>query len=223
MLKPPAPRNVLMTLLAVGVLAAASVGLAGKKAPEKIEFEPVWDPEQEVLDNSGPLLEGNTWVIRDKRFTARLTQLDDDQRWRFIKAKTKAEVDPFMDTDADSPGFLTFALEIESKTDGNIVLRPERCRLITNRKEFRHPMDIVTIETAYRLQEADVPPAYYAAETALVPSEVILDNGGGGAGLLVYKSVDSKTKSFVIEVLVTTPKGKLAEYLIPYRKVKKKG
>jgi hypothetical protein len=222
MLKSPAPRNVLLVVLALGVIAAASVGLAGKKTPQTIEFEPTWDPEQEVLDKRGPLLEGNTWIVRDDRFTARLTQLDDDQRWRYIKAKTRAEVDPFMDTDMDSPGFLTFALELKSKVDGNLVLRPERWRLITNRKEFRHPMDIVTIETAYRLQEAEVPPAYYAAETALVPSEVILDNGDGGAGLLVYKSVDVKTKSFVIEMLLTTPKGKLAEYLIPYRKVKKK-
>ena len=198
MLNSPAPRNVLLVALALGALAAASVGLAGKKPPQRIEFEPQWDPEQEVLDQRGPLLEGNTWIVRDDRFTARLTQLDDDQRWRYIKAKTKAEVDPFMDTDMDSPGFLTFALELKSKVDGNLVLRPERCRLITNRKEFRHAMDIVTIETAYRLQEADVPPAYYAAEPALVPSEVI-----SHIGMARREALDSLR--LIVKVMLPSP------------------
>jgi len=204
-------------------IVALSVGLAvteaGKK-PEKISFEPDWDPEAKV--EGGPVLHGDTWLVADEGFTARLTQLDDESRWKYIQAMTEAEVDPFVDTDSDSPGFLTFALELESKTHGDLVLKPDRCRLITNRHEFRHPLDIVAIETSYRLQEAEVPPAYLAAQAALIPAEVTLENGQSGAGLMVYKGVDPKTRSFVVEVLLTTPKGELADYSLPYRRAEKK-
>lgn len=204
-------------------LLASCLGLAvasAAKKPERVAYVPDWDPE--TIVDGGPVLEGETWLVADAGFTARLTQLDDETRWKYLQAVTEAEVDPFVDTDPDSPGFLTFALELESKTQGDLVLKPDRCRLITNRHEFRHPLDIVAIETSYRLQEAEVPAAYLAAQTALIPAEVTLAHGQSGAGLLIYKGVDPKTRSFVIEVLLTTPKGDLADYALPYRKAPKK-
>jgi hypothetical protein len=225
--------------LVVG-LAAAAILIApaafAARPVETIEFEPAWDPEDppegpEVMPweessegrpPSGPVLEGATWVIRTEVFTARLTQLDAETRWKYIKAKTGAEADPFANTDPDSPGFLTFALELESTTVGDLVLEAQRCRLITNRKEFRHPLDIPTMESSYSLQESKMPPAYRSVAGALIDGEVVLKTGDRGAGLLIYKGVEERTKSFVVEVILTTPEGKIEDHQLPYQRIKKK-
>jgi hypothetical protein len=216
------------------------------KPVEKIEYEPDWDPDkpppgyekvpwdQESAKKYGdgvadsttaigpvglPILDGITWVVAAKGYTIRLTQLDAEMRWKYIQAMTGAVTDPFANTDPDSPGFLTFALELESATDGHLVLEAQRCRLISNKYDFLHPLDIPTIEAAYNIQDSSPPPAYRQVKGALVDGEVILRNGDSGSGLLIYKGIDSKAKTFVVEVVLTTPAGEAEDYKLPYRRV----
>jgi len=235
--------------LVVGLAVAAILfGLPAfaAKPVEKIDYEPAWDPEKPppgyekmpwdsesakkyddgVADPSTaiasvglPILDGITWIVAAKGYTIRLTQLDAEMRWKYIQAKTGAASDPFANTDPDSPGFLTFALELESTTHGDLVLQAQRCRLISSKYDFLHPLDIPTIEAAYNIQDGRVPPAYRQVKGALIDGEVILHHGDAGAGLLIYKGIDSNAKSFVVEVVLTTPAGEVEDYKLPYRRV----
>jgi len=235
-------------LIAGLAVTAVLLGLPAfsAKPVEKIEYEPDWDPDnpppgyekvpwdQESAKKYGdgvadsttaigpvglPILDGITWVVAAKGYTIRLTQLDAEMRWKYIQAMTGATTDPFANTDPDSPGFLTFALELESATDGHLVLEAQRCRLISNKYDFLHPLDIPTIEAAYNIQDSSPPPAYRQVKGALVDGEVILRNGDSGSGLLIYKGIDPKAKTFVVEVVLTTPSGEAEDYKLPYRRV----
>lgn len=237
-----------MRLIAGLAVAAVLLGLPAfaAKPVEKIEYEPDWDPDkpppgyekvpwdQESAKKYGdgvadsttaigpvglPILDGITWVVAAKGYTIRLTQLDAEMRWKYIQAMTGAVTDPFANTDPDSPGFLTFALELESATDGHLVLEAQRCRLISSKYDFLHPLDIPTIEAAYNIQDSSPPPAYRQVKGALVDGEVILRNGDSGSGLLIYKGIDPKAKTFVVEVVLTTPAGEAEDYKLPYRRV----
>jgi hypothetical protein len=231
----------------VAAILLAQPALAAKPV-EKIEYEPAWDPERppsgpkqvptdqesakaygkkasDPLDPSEPappgvpVLEGITWVVNAKGYRFRLTQLDAEMRWKYIQAKTGAATDPFANTDPDSPGFLTFALELESTTEGDLVLEAQRCRLISSKHDFLQPLDIPTIEAAYNIQDGNMPAAYRQVKAALVDGEVILHNGDSGAGLLIYKGIDPKAKNFVVEVVLTTPRGEVDDYELPYRRI----
>ena len=233
--------------LAVAAILLALPAAAARPV-EKIEYEPAWDPERppsapekvpwdkesakKAPDSpsraswpSGkpplgvPWLDGITWVVEGDGYRIRLTQLDAEMRWKYIQAKTRAANDPFANTDPDSPGFLTFALELESTTDGDLVLEAQRCRLISSKHDFIQPLDIPTIEAAYTIQDGNMPAAYRQVKPALIDGEVILHNGDSGAGLLVYKGIDPKAKNFVVEVVLTKPEGEIDDYELPYRRI----
>jgi hypothetical protein len=220
--------------------------LAGKPV-EKIEYEPAWDPENPLpppqkmprdkqsakkygkpdspapsteRPMGAPYLDGLTWVIDADGYKIRLTQLDAEMRWTYIQAKTRAATDPFANTDPDSPGFLTFALELESSTVGDLVLQAQRCRLISSKHDYIQPLDIPTIEAAYNIQDGNMPAAYRQVKPALIDGEVVLHDGDSGAGLLVYKGIDPTADNFVVEVVLTTPEGKVEDYELPYRRIK---
>jgi hypothetical protein len=234
----------------VGVTLAAVffvLPVHAAKPVEKIEYEPAWDPDTPlpppekipwdkesakkygkpdkpepgaIRPPGAPYLDGITWVVEAKGYTIRLTQLDAEMRWRYIQAKTGAATDPFANTDPDSPGFLVFALELESSTVGDIVLEAQRCRLISSMHDYLQPLDIPTIEAAYGIQDGNMPPAYRQVKAALIDGEVILHDGDSGAGLLVYKGIDPKADYFKVEVALTTPVGEVEEYELPYRRIK---
>jgi hypothetical protein len=211
-----AKRGCLATLPAALLLAAAlappATGAAKKEAPAPPgEFAP------DAAAAGVPRIEGSTWILEADLFTARLAMLPDAARLAFIEQRAGSRVDPFGARDA---GFLTFLLEVESKAGGSLVLQPQRCRLITNLKEFGHPLDMPTLEASYALLDTELPPAYAVVRPALLDGEVVLPPGGQASGLLVYRGVKSKTRSFVVEILVTTPAGELAEFKVPYRRVK---
>ena len=188
---------------------------AAKQSKRIVEYVP--DPSSP----GAPPLEGTTWIIEDPHFTARLSRLHDADRRAFLE-KAGAFADPFTPTSENSEGFITFALELESRTEGSLVFQPQSCRLITNRKEFRHPLDLPTIESTYGLLEQEVPPAYRAARPALFDGERILHAGEKASGLLVYRGIDPKTRSFVVEIRLTTPQGEVVGFHSTYRRLKNK-
>ena len=211
-----AQRGCLFAVAGVALLAAWILSPAVRAVKEDAPA-PVTEFHPDSAAKGAPPIDGPTWVLESKLFTARMALLEDEARLAFIEQRTGSRIDPFGDPGA---GFLTFLLEIESRAHGSLVLQPQRCRLITNLKEFRHPVDMPTLESSYAHLEAVVPPAYRAIRPALLDGEVVLESGGEVSGLLAYRGVKSNTRSFVVEVLVTTPDGELAEFMVPYRRVK---
>jgi hypothetical protein len=202
-------------LLAV-TLVATPHGLAGSKEP----MAPADRFQPEVSAAGAPPLEGATWSLETDFFAARLAKLDDAARRAFLAQRTGSPTDPFAGRGDDPGEFLTFLLEIENRTSGSVVLQSQRCRLITNLREFRHPLDAPELESSYALLDRELPAAYRAVLPALLDGEVVLQPGQAASGLLVCRGVKANTRKFVVEVLVSTPDGAVAEFAAPYRRVK---
>jgi hypothetical protein len=170
----------------------------------------------------GAALDGAVWTAGGSTYTARLEMIDDRARQAYLRRVANAHTDPFFVKPGSSKGFLTFVLDIESRTAGSMVFQPQACRLRTNRQEFRLPLDLPTIEAAYASQQREMPPAYDAARAAMYDGEEVLEYGDSISGLLVFRGLDPKTKNFVLEIHVTTGEGEEESFAVRYHREKKK-
>jgi hypothetical protein len=216
--KNPSPATVAFAVLLALLIAlpAATTATAKSKKPPVVIYAP---------DGKAPVaasLAGDTWVYDTAGVVVQVRQLDDAERQAYLEEKAGAFTDPFARTDYSTSGFLTFAVEIESRISGSLVYQPQNCRLITNKKDTRYPLDLPSIEAAYGLMDREVPPAYHAARPALFDGERVFESGDRASGLLVYRGIDPNSKSFVIEIVLTTPQGEVLEFKVAYRRLKKK-
>ncbi|MDX1388102.1 MAG: hypothetical protein R3344_02880 [Acidobacteriota bacterium] len=161
------------------------------------------------------------WFVDQPSYRARLVMINDEQRQEYLRNRVRATTDPFAAAQT-SKGFLTFVLELESKVEEELVFQPQQCRLMTNRKEIRLPLDIPTIEAAYAAAQQEVPPAYEKARRALYDGEALLVPDDMLTGLLIYRGLDPKTKSFVMEIHVTTTEGEVEQFSVRYLREKRK-
>jgi hypothetical protein len=198
------------------ILALFAPSLAGQAPGEGVVFLP--DPTAAVQAT----LDGAVWTAGGSTYAARLEMIDDRERQAYLRRVADAHTDPFVVKSAASKGFLTFVLDIESRIPGSMVFQPQSCRLKTNRQEFRIPLDLPTIEAAYAAQQREMPPAYDAARAAMYDGEEVLEHGDSISGLLIFRGVDPKTKSFVLEIHVTTPEGEEESFAVRYVREKKK-
>ena len=211
-----------MIFAVITILIIIQVSPANRTAAAKGSKRPSVEYVPDSSSPGSPVLEGASWVVEHERYTARLTRLDDAGRRAFLVEKAGAFTDPFASTDPRSVGFLTFLLELESRTEGTLVFQPQNCILVTNRKEFRYPLDLPTIESSFGLLEQEVPQSYRQARPALFDGERVLLRGERASGLLVYRGIDAKTRSFVVEFQLTTPQGKVVGFTSTYKRLKKK-
>jgi len=197
-------------VLASVILAFSTPASAGQDPGEPVVFVP--DPTAAVEAT----LDGTVWTAGGSTFAARLEMIDDRARQDYLRREANAHTDPFVSSSVTSKGFLTFVLDIESRTSGSTVFQPQSCRLKTNRQEFRLPLDLPTIEAAYASQQREMPPAYEAARAAMYDGEEVLEYGDSVSGLVVFRGVDPKTKSFVLEIHVTTAEGEENSFAVRY-------
>ena len=190
------------------------VALAGK-APARLEIVPDGERASEAA------LEGSTFVFENDAFRARLKQIDDAGRQAFFREKTDAVVDPFA-ADPRSRGFVTFLLELESKTEGSLVFQPQNCQIKTNRTEIELPLDLPTIEASFSVMDREMPPAYRQVRPALFDGERVLRYGEKATGLLVFRGLDPKTRKLGVEIQLTTPRGEVTGFTVPYVRAPKK-
>ena len=200
-------------LMLLPILVTVGVG-AGQSGP------PVYLPSAEGAD--GALLDGGVWVVENRLYEARLFPIDEESRRQFLLEYAGTDVDPFHTRGANSPDFITFVLDLEVRGEGMLILQPQRCRLITNKLEFRYPLDMPTIESAYTLMEGRMPEAYRKVEPALLDGERTLRAGDRLRGLLVYEGIDVKTKTFTVEVQMTSGAGEVEGFTAAYAREKKK-
>lgn len=190
-------------------LLAGMLLLAGAAAP------PVFQPGEA---HPGVTLEGEAWSVRTGSYTATLERLDDAARWAFLRAHSKAAVDPF--AASGGAGFITFRFKLESLRAGNLVFDAQSCRLVTQDKTTRYPLDLPTIESTYGMHGREIPPAYLTIRGALFDGTLFLNEGERAEGLLVFQNVPERTRAFTVEVVLTTQEGEQGRFTAPYKRAK---
>ena len=176
-------------------------------------FEPL-DP------GKGVQREGETWSVRTDRYAASLERLDDAGRWAFLRAHSKAAADPF--AASGGVGFVTFRFSLESLAAGTLVFDAGSCRLVTQDKTTRYPLDLPTIQSAYGLHDKEVPPAYLTVRGSLFDGTVFLEQGQRTEGLLVFQNVPERTRAFSVEVVLTTQDGERGGLTAAYKRPRKR-
>ena len=160
-----------------------------------------------------------TWSVRTADYAASLERLDDAERWAFLRTHSKAATDPFVATKGS--GFVTFRFSLESLSPGTLVFDTQSCRLVTKDKTTRYPLDFPTIESAFGLHGKEMPPAYRTVTGALLDGTVFLEEGQRAEGLLVFQNVPERTRSFIVEVVLTTQAGEQGRFTATYARAKK--
>jgi hypothetical protein len=196
----------------VPVLVASALALALAASPAPLPFEP-GDPEPGVERR------GETWTQAKGGYVATLERLDDAARWAFLRAHSKAVVDPF--ATSAGVGFVTFRFALESRAAGTLVFDAGSCRLVTQDKTTRYPLDLPTIESAYGLHDKEIPPAYLTIRGALFDSTLFLEQGQRAEGLLVFQNVPERTRAFSVEVVLTTQGGEQGRFTAGYKRPRK--
>lgn len=193
-------------------LQVASLALVLAAPAGSIPFEPA-DP--------GPGVErqGEAWTQRTSAYAATLERLDDTGRWAFLRGHSKAVVDPF--AVPGGVGFVTFRFALQSLAAGTLVFDAGSCRLVTQDKTTRYPLDLPTIESAYGLHDREIPPAYLTIRGALFDGTVFLEQGERREGLLVFQNVPERTRAFSVEVVLTTQSGEQGRLTAAYKRPRK--
>jgi len=183
------------------------------------------EPGEFVADATAagaPPLDGEVWTVDAERFRARLAQLDDAARRRFLTTRTGSGADPFLAPPRPgSPAFLTFLLQIENLGPGDLYFQPLLCPISTFQGEMRNPLDLPSIQATYGMLDQEMPPAYTAVGKALFGDQAVLRPGESAAGLLVYRTADLKTRALRLEIRATTSTGEVVGFKVPYRFAKK--
>jgi hypothetical protein len=167
---------------------------------------------------AGVVREGESWIVRTAAYTATLERLDDAGRWAFLRSHSKAATDPF--AVSGGVGFLSFRLSVESLRPGTLTFDASSCRLVTQDKTTRYPLDLAAIESAYGLHGREIPPAYLTVRGALFDSTLFLEQGQRAEGLLVFQNVPERTRAFSVEVVLTAQDGEQGRFTASYKRAR---
>lgn len=195
-------------------MAVWGSGQAGEVAGPR--FEPDSSAE------GAPELNGSTWLLEGEDYAIRLQKIDEAERLAFIQRSTGLATDPFAGRPDRPPRFLSFLLEVENRTAGELALNPLDCWVMTNRKRIETPLGLTDLSFEYQVAGADLPPAYEHVGRVLLTYPVTVEAGGSLHGLLIYRAVEPKTKRFHVDVQLVLPNGDVVRLAAPYRRVKVK-
>jgi hypothetical protein len=179
-----------------------------------------YDPDPAAKE--APELRGATWVEQGEGYAIRLQKIDESERQAFILGSTGLPTDPFAGRPGQPPRFLSFLLEIENQTAGELALNPLDCWLKTNRGKIETPLGMTDLSFLYHVAGAELPPAYENVSRVLLAHPVTVASGGSIHGLLVYRTVEPRTKTFRVDVQLVLPDGNVVRFAAPYRRIKEK-
>lgn len=178
---------------------------------------PVFLPDTAAVSNA--VLEGSTWTEVGPDFAIRLQQIDAAQRLAYIEHTTGVAIDPFASPPGKLAGFLTFVLEIENRGDGDISFNPQTCWMIPSRKkELQAPFGINDLSFAYSITGRDLPTAYRRTAPAVFDEARTVLPGQSISGLLIYKSLPTRTRSLRVDAVLSLPTGDIVRFSAPYRR-----
>jgi hypothetical protein len=200
------------TLVAAAVFV--TVALAAGKAVLPVFYDP--DPTQ----TGAGTLEGETWGKVGETATLCLTRIDDATRTTYILRRSGLDRDPFGTSPEHATGFISFHVLLENHSETRLVFQPQSCRLMTSWKDSSGPIDLPTIYTAYQIYDRPVPKNIDRVRAAILDGEIVLGPGEKRDGLMIYKAVDPKVKSYHIDVSATLTDGKPLAFTAFYKKRK---
>ncbi len=196
-------RRTLLALAAVASLAASRSGVP-----------PAWEPDRDAP--GAPRFAAGSWEVEHPAFRARLRPVSSAERLDYIRRRTGVEVDPFAARPAAEAVFVSWVLEVESRSSAVLSLEPGACLLVGPDRELRTPLDLASIEAAYGAADQPLPPVYGRVRPALLDGSVLLRPGDRAEGLLVYR-VPRSLKRFQVEVSLTTAAGERVGFSAPHR------
>jgi len=179
---------------------------------------PTWIPEP--AEARLVTLDGAAWKAEGGAWAARLVALDDAERWAYLRDLVGAATDPFAPKPGTPPGFLTFLLEIDNRSKEPLGFQAGNCRLITRNRKIGYPLDMPTLEASFHMLDREIPPAWGATRRALFDGETTLSPGERAQGLLVFRAPDPRTRSFTVEVILSTASVEAAAFTVAYRRAK---
>jgi len=210
-----------ITLNALVLLALISP-VAATEPPKGGSLSPVPGFEPDPASANGELGERGEWTFLAGSLAVRLTPLDQETRQAYLREHVGIGTDPFAGRPGETPPFVTFLLEVANGSHDPVTFRPQKSWLVTSANRVRIPMDRLTMESAYRMRNTEMPPAYHAAADLLLSDEVTLADGQKVVGLLAYESLPEKTRWFRIDMELTGPLAERIDFRAFYRKAKGK-
>ena len=201
-------RYVVCIVFALGVFVSSPAGAA-----KEYVFLP--DP----APGTAAVLNGSTWTAVGADFTLRLQRVGDEDRRAYLK-KLGATSDPFATPPGKPAGFVTFVMQLENNGASNLDFRAQQCWLVTNRNKILHPVSSEGMRARYGMVGRELGPAYESSLEAVVPSHRTLYPGQSMAGLLIYRAYPPNTKSYRLDIQITSPNGDVALISLPYRRVR---
>jgi len=197
------------------VLAGFSLAAATEtKAPA------IYDPDP-TQPGAGTLT-GETWSKESPSASLWLTRIDDETRTRFVRRRAGLELDPFMTTPGrKSPGYITFHVVVENRTETRLVFQPQACRLQTSWKDFQAPLDLPTILSVFAMADRPEPPHIERIRSAIFDGELVLGPGEKRDGLFIFHGLGDPPKRYQIDVEATLTRGEPFGFSAFYKKRKK--
>lgn len=213
----PAARSIRVAALGSAVAAAILAGAAGDRTLaegfDRHQPEPTYD-------GASPY-DGSAWTVDTDSVRIRLEPLDDAGRLAFLRARTGATGDPFAAVPGSEGGFVTFRIALENRSRGLLVFESQACRMASRAEDARSPLDLPTIESAYRMIDRELPEVFQTIRPLIFDGTLFLEAGKSAEGLLAYRPIPGKPKRFWIVVPVTTTDGARTELKAVYRKRKR--
>lgn len=192
------------------ILLALSLATAGE-----LPYEP--DDSKELPG----YLNGETWIEQGPGCEIRLRMLTEAERLAFLEETTGYRIDPYATPPNQEPRFVSFLLEIENRTEGQILFQSQSAWLRAG-TQIQNPLGIDGLSSTYAVVEMQMGSAYERARPGIMEGSSTIVAGETKRGVLVYRKVKERTKKFYVEMQLTMPSGELMRTHAPYRVVKKK-
>ncbi len=199
-------------LLAAAVLVAGS----GPAVPAGDGDVAVATPMQgflpDPIDSNGRVRDDGSIEFAAGGVVLRLTPLDGEARWAWLRDRVGAPVDPFGERPGDEPTYLTFLVELRNDTANLVLFNAGRIWLSGGGAEILHPLDLAAMHSAYALHDRDMPPSYERAGAALLRSDDMIQSGDRREGLLLFTRFRKDVNGFRMDIPLTLGSGDPIEF-----------
>jgi len=199
-------------ILASATLASAASAPEAGPSGGALVATPLPGYLPDPYEGSGRVEEDGTWSFATGGVSLRLTPIDGEARWAWIRERAGARVDPFSGRPDEEPRYLTFVLEVRNDSAGVVSFNPDRIWLSAGGTEIYHPIDLATMESAYRMHDREMPPTYRAGGSALLHGDTLLRPGDRREGMLVFQRFRKPVNAFLLEIPMTTGSGDVLDF-----------
>lgn len=203
-----------LTALACALVAAAPAAAGDDGLPPPIPTVPSPVPGYlpDPYAGSGTLTDSGAWVFSAGGISMRLSALDDEGRWAWLRARSGAHADPFGVRGRGEPKYVALLVELRNDSAGVVAFNPDRIWLTAGGADIQRPLDQSTMQSAYRMHDREMPPAFERAAGAVLQGDTLVQPGGERVGLLVFRALEGKPKAFTLEIPLTTGAGDVVEF-----------